>query len=174
MTQLDDHFAKVAGIVGKLVCSGRDDAGILSLLLVESFFRDPLNRLVEYLAWILLSPIAPRRLQRLSVGPGQIQLRHFAKWGDWSSLVASWTRYKTVVSWERNYDVAKSLLPVEMSSQARAAVYRGEARKYYMTCLSAAEIWVSQQTSYRNVKLSRCSFTSSLGLSDRSQARSLK
>jgi len=84
----------------------------------------------------------PARAGTLSLGPGQIQLRHWREAESWASLMPSVAKIRKLLSWEATFDVAERLLAGTSTTQQRAAVYRGEARSYHVSCLRYVESWL--------------------------------
>lgn len=138
------HCEEHRALVNRLCRSGRRDSRVLSILLVESYFRSEWYRALELVAWACLSMLRVRRVATLSVGPGQIQLRHWKASCSWVSLAADVARVRRVISWDANYDVADTLLHGATTCRRRAAVYRGEARSYYVTCLKDVQSWLNR------------------------------
>jgi non-ribosomal peptide synthetase component F len=139
---LHRHLEHHRPIVARLRRTGRTDIGVMSVLLVETFFRTVGLRLLELAAWPLIWVLCPTRVATLSVGPGQIQLRHWGRAKSWESLAPSASKVSLVLSWEANYDLARLLTRNAGTTQERAAVYRGEARSYHVACLTYAERWL--------------------------------
>lgn len=142
-TALIKHCEQHRALVNRLRRSGRRDVRVLSILLVESYFRSGWYRALEIVAWALLSIVRVRRVATLSVGPGQIQLRHWKASCSWVSLTADFARVRLVINWDANFDVADTLLRGATTCRRRAAVYRGEARSHYVTCLEDVQSWLT-------------------------------
>lgn len=118
--------------INELLFNGRREPDVLALLLTESFLRPERERAVEYLAWVWSSYAAKVRAKTLSVGPGQIQLRHWKEFCGWPDIGFSIARWRTVSSWSESYDVAFELTADCTSLREKVAVYRGEVRTYYL------------------------------------------
>ena len=73
----------VGSVVETLQSAGAHFAGdAIALTAVEMTFRPPWARAMEYLLWIVFSRFgATRRLGNLSLGPSQLQLRHWVRMG---------------------------------------------------------------------------------------------
>lgn len=144
LQRLNRHLDDCRAVVERLKHSGRTDNGVLSVLLVESFFRPMHEQLLELLAWPLVWMISRARVGALSLGPGQIQLRHWCKAESWVSLAPTWSKARRILSWEASFDIAERLLADAPTAQKRAALYRGEARSYHLSCLLYTESWLRQ------------------------------
>lgn len=97
---------------------------------------------MEYVAWLLLPFVGCRRLERLSVGVAQIQLRHWRHLSGWNSVLPSVERMYAVASLERNFDLCGQLVPQGLTLREVACVYRGEARSYHLAVLEAVSDWL--------------------------------
>lgn len=150
MKRLNSHLDRCRPIVLRLAMGGRLDADVISLLLIETFFRSHLHRLVELAAWPVVWLMWPSRLATLSVGPGQIQLQHWMRTMGWASLAPTWSRLRLVLSWEASYDVVDGLTANAETTQRRAAIHRGEARSYHVKCLMHAVSWLRAMQPGRN------------------------
>lgn len=143
MTSFEEHLADCHVEVVRLTRSGRTRCDVLGLMLTESYFRAPWDRLMEYCAWIALWVLGSDRLSRLTVGPAQIQLRHWLGAGAISSRTPSLRHILTTASWSASYDIAERLVPTETGLQQVAAVYRGEARSHHVGLLERAVRWAT-------------------------------
>lgn len=149
MQNLTNHLDRSCSILVRLQRSGRANPNVIGLLLVETFFRSPLYRLAEIAAWPVLWFLWPRRVATLSLGPGQIQLRHWREALAWGSLAPTWSRVRSILSWEDNYDLVHSLTAGATTTQRRAALYRGEARSFHVACVAHAVSWIRRTQSRR-------------------------
>src|SRR5688500_13239345 len=141
VTNIELHWIKRRWTVARLINSGRRDPTIMSVLLTESYFRPPVWRGLEYLAWLMLRKLVPARAARLTLGLAQVSFkawkahRPLENWGVLTSL-------KHFSSLEDNYDVCDDYLrgygpPDSLSNRRVAALYVGEARKYYIDVMAA-------------------------------------
>lgn len=142
---LSQHLEGQRPRIRRLRRSGRADSAVLGLLLTETFFRSRGDRALELLAWPVLALLHRTRLARLSVGPGQIQLRHWRHAHKWSSDAPTVARMVTVCSWEASYDLAASIVEGVESRVERARLYHGEARWHYIKILAHAEEWTMKE-----------------------------
>ena len=125
-----------------LVASGRSDSHVLALIGTELFFKDSVQRALEYAAWALLSLLWPDRAERVSIGISQVQVRH---WRNAGLISSSGPRLSTIALFldpKANYDSAAAYLRmngVTRHSTLReiARTYRGEVRTYHMKVLAA-------------------------------------
>lgn len=114
-----------------------------ALILVEASQRPAAARVVEYLAWALLWFFHPRRLATLSVGVGQLQLRHWASLGMTGGCRPSLRNFLRVTSPKWNHYaiqayLRRSLGNTEWTTRSVSLAYAGEARSYYMAELTRA------------------------------------
>lgn len=145
---LENHHRACIPWVHRLISGGRSDSTVLSVLIAESFFRGPLDRLLEYVVWILLVVLWKDRMHRLSVGVGQIQLRHWSAYYNWTSLSPTSSRLASVLSLEANYDVCSDLIGTTgrggESLRRIAARYTGESRFFYVSVLQRTHDWLNR------------------------------
>jgi hypothetical protein len=116
---------------------------VYAVLLAESQFRPISMRVFEYVAWFVLSYLAPSRAVRLSVGVAQVQIRHWVRFGIMSSTRPSPRNLLTALSISANYDIVHAYLAAHIGSEpctARriASCYVGEARSYHVAVLESA------------------------------------
>ena len=100
---------------------------MLAILLVETYYRPPFQRVAEYLAWAVLSLLFPRALSDLSVGIAQAKLTWWtdARILSGNALFSPGNLLK-VLSPHFNYDVVRhvlSVMPGPSYPAARAAVW---------------------------------------------------
>ncbi|MGB1218291.1 MAG: hypothetical protein ACPG4W_00785 [Flavobacteriales bacterium] len=121
-------------IVNKLIHSGRADLNIIALILCESHFRKRVDRIIEYLAMPILLFVSKKRFYRLSIGIGQIQLRHWKKINTGYSPISIYS-YFTYFSVQKNYDILKELINMNLSKgytdSKLIAFHTGETRNYH-------------------------------------------
>lgn len=127
---------KNSHLIKKLLHSGRTDLNIIVLILCESHFRKKADRILEYCAMPILFFIARNRFKRLSIGIGQIQLRHWIEIKRIKSPI-SFKSYYSYFSIQDNYDVLKELIQSnignEYSDSSLIAFHTGETRKYHFS-----------------------------------------
>lgn len=98
--------------------TGRTDRWVLAIRATEAHFKGRGGRILECLAWPVLSVIRPARLAMLSLGVAQIQLRHWVDLGQLPGMRFTPARLRRVLSLPRNYDACAAYL------QARAQLDR--------------------------------------------------
>lgn len=116
---------------------------VLAIMAVESFFRPLTWRLAEYALWACLSLIwceaTQYRVQRISVGIAQIQLRTWVQSGNLKSLRFSSSSLRKVLSARANYDACLSVITSRKLLDVELAVvvecYTGGRRAYYSRLL---------------------------------------
>lgn len=104
------HLRRLRPRLDALRRQGEDHPNVLALLAVESFYRPRWRRAGEYLLWAACSLAAPRRLERLSLGPAQVQLRHWRHAGLLDGLRLTPSRLATVRDWRANARAARAFL----------------------------------------------------------------
>lgn len=113
--------------------TGRDDSDIIAIVLSEMYFSPPGKRFLEYCAWFLYSIVSHSRLNYLSLGISQIQLRHWAASGALCNTKASLSSFLIVFNPLTNYDMAYALLrDCNRNPKKLLGAYRGEARTYHL------------------------------------------
>ena len=154
MALFETHLEQV---VPRLVQAGQPvRTDILAHLAVESYFRRSNDRMLEYVAWLVLWAIRSGRLETLSVGIGQIQLRRWKALNNWPSLAPSLSRLRCVSAPHQNYAAAAALVPADLTIREQAVVYRGEARRYHVRLLQEAQAWIiSYVASNNRMKLTK-------------------
>lgn len=138
---LRHHVGRMFPLLLRLHRSGRSNPVVWAVMLSETFFRPPGQRLVEYLAWIVLGAAAPRYATRISAGIAQVQIRHWVALGILRGPRPSPESLRRLASVELNYDVCAALLMPRAGAEGLtvrrvAAVYRGEARSYHVRILA--------------------------------------
>ncbi|HEX2164757.1 MAG TPA: hypothetical protein VHM02_12470, partial [Thermoanaerobaculia bacterium] len=104
------HLRRLRPRLVRLHAAGERSPNVLALLAVESFYRPRWRRAGEYALWIALSLAAPGRLARLSVGPAQVQLRHWRALGHLDGLRPTPARLAAVRDWAANARVCRDFL----------------------------------------------------------------
>lgn len=121
-------------LINKLVKSGRTDLNIIALILCESHFRKNHDRFVEYFSMPLLFLFKRKKFVKLSIGIGQIQIKHWNKLYN-NQLPISIDAYLRYFSVFENYDLLKSLIEqnfnTNYSDSKLIAFHTGETRKYH-------------------------------------------
>lgn len=140
LSRYEQHRRAATALLALLYATRRTERQVLAVLLTETFFRDSVQRFLEYGTWLVLSAIWPSRAARLSVGIAQIQLRHWVRLGSLRSTRFSVRALAAVMSLEANYDICAALLRerglLEATPRQVAAAYRGEARGYHVRTLN--------------------------------------
>jgi len=127
---------KKSGLVSQLIQSGRTDLNVIALILCESYFRKDVDRFIEYCAMPVLFFINKKRFERLSIGIGQIQIRHWIKIKQPQSpfSIKSYSSYFSILE---NYDVLKELIQSNLdkgyNDSKLIAFHTGETRKYHFS-----------------------------------------
>jgi hypothetical protein len=123
--------------------TGRTDRWVLAIMATEAYFKRPFGRLLEGLAWPVLSIVWPARLKTLSVGVAQIQLRHWVDLGQLSGLRFTFPRLWRVLSLRRNYDACAAYLNARMQPErldvpTAVRLYTGGMNPSYAHVLASA------------------------------------
>lgn len=112
----------------------------ISIICTERFFRSSFDRFLEYLAWVFFWLFQDIRLQELSLGVAQIQLKHWRRLGKIDSFSPSLKNLGYITSFKANYQMVNELLINEGISKESdmieiARFYNGTPRNYYCTIL---------------------------------------
>ena len=149
------HFARNLPIMMKLTHSGRKEMIVLSLLLVESYFRSAFSRFLEYSYWILMILFDRQRADNISLGRAQIKYKY---WKMLSSSKSSLVKdFKKITSFYFNYDFCDAYLSYhcknykELDYSSIIKLYNGNYTKYYYKLFSQ-----SMQLLRRNLSPSTC------------------
>ncbi len=138
------HLRRMTAVIEKLEASGRDDATVLAILTVESFYRPRALRLLEYLGWLGLTMLRHDRARMISVGRGQLQLVHWRSLGLIESHRFSIERWAKVRDVRANYDACRRYLNrhgmlAERDTSVLTSVYTGASnRPTYAAMLAEA------------------------------------
>jgi hypothetical protein len=108
--RFERHLLRLGPRLDRLRAAGEDHLTVLALLAVESFYRPRWRRAGEYVLWMLLSLAAPRRLEMLSLGPAQVQLRHWRRHGFLASVRFTPRRLAIVRDWAVNARLCRAFL----------------------------------------------------------------
>lgn len=146
------HLLRVEPLFAHLRAGGRRDPLVLALLAVETFQRPRRERTGEYAAWAVLSRVAPQRVQRLSVGIAQVQLRHWVRLGPLDSSLFSVRNLRAVRSPGCNYDVCAAYLRDALPGDSRALsdvvrAYTGGQSPRYLALTESALTSLALQSS---------------------------
>ncbi len=123
--------------------TGRTDRWVLAIMATEAHFKGPSGRILECLAWPVLSVFRPARLVTLSLGVAQIQLRHWVDLGQLPGMRFTPSRLRRVLSLRRNYDACAAYLEArvrldELDVATAVRLYNGGTNPDYQRVLTAA------------------------------------
>ena len=123
--------------------TGRTNRWVLAIMATEASFKRPSGRILEWIAWPVLSVVWPARLARLSVGVAQIQLRHWVALGQLSGMRFTLSRLRRVLSLRHNYDACAAYLHARaqldrLDVPTAVRLYTGGANADYEHVLTAA------------------------------------
>lgn len=149
--RFERHLARSRPRLERLRQEGDEHPNVLALLAVESFYRPRWRRAGEYVLWAALSLTAPRRLARLSLGPAQVQLRHWRALGQLDGIRFSFGRLAAVRDWRRNARVCRDFLAVRGALGERdpgrlTRLYTGWDRPGFARRLAAARAVLADVT----------------------------
>jgi|GEM_PF-5716412 len=140
MGNFERHFARNLPIIMKLSHSGRKEMIVLSLLLVESYFRSAFSRFLEYSYWVLMILFDRKRADNISLGFAQIKYKYWKMLGSSKSgLVKDFIK---VTSLYFNYDYCNSYLSYhcknykDLDYSSIIKLYNGNYTKYYYKLFS--------------------------------------
>lgn len=132
---IEQFFHKNISKINFFLRNGRNDPVVLSLILSEMYFNSHLKRQIEYIAFVFLRIIFKARINRLSIGIAQIQIRYWQQYNyikDHNVILSL-----AIVSNDlNNYDLVKEIIknrlvkPINYSKLL--ADYRGESRAYHL------------------------------------------
>ncbi|MCJ8165253.1 hypothetical protein MKJ04_10395 [Pontibacter sp. E15-1] len=135
-----------AFLIKKLIENGRTDLNVIALILCESYFRKTTDRLVEYLAMPFLYLLNKKRFESLSIGVGQIQLKHWIKVKKIQSPL-SLNAYSSYFSVIENYDLLNELIKQNLGSRYNdsklIAFHTGETRKFHFNLFQELKTQIS-------------------------------
>lgn len=145
-----EHFLSCTPLIERLCKENRKDARIIAIVITECYFNSQRKRIAEYIIWTLLTLIRHPRRFTLSVGIGQIQVKHWIAKGQIKDR-PSIKNLQVFLNPFTNYDLAQILLHDSLIAhetlQKIIATYRGEARKYhydiYCQLLSATSTYLN-------------------------------
>lgn len=116
---------------------------VLSVIAVEMYFRGSLHRFIEYFVWIVLWHFDANRVETISVGIAQIQLKRWVELGCISSCRPSLSNLKAVSSVQNNYVACRHYLSQVASSETNnpkvlSELYSGKARVFHAKAIATA------------------------------------
>lgn len=141
--RFERHLQRTLPRLRNLQSEGHDNANVLAILAVESFFRPRLVRGIEYLAWFAMSLWRRQTVCLLSVGTAQAKLEHWRAFGLLESERFSPRGLAKVTRLPANYDLCRRFLGSrralhEPDLHALALAYTGGSRRQYVELLSTA------------------------------------
>jgi hypothetical protein len=125
------HLHENLPVLKRLCREKKQDKTVLALVLCEMYFTSRVKRLLEYGAWLVLTLLCSKRRHLISVGIGQIQIRHWIEQGYITDRV-SILNFNVLSDPSANYDVAQKLVNCSLTHTKLLASYRGEARAYHL------------------------------------------
>jgi hypothetical protein len=132
---VERFFHSNIGKVNYLIRNNRTNCEVLALIITEMYFNSLIKRIIEYTAFLLLSKLFPYRIDRLSVGIAQVQIRHWRDYGFISKRIKVFD-ILIISDTLKNYDIAYELIKprlIEKSDFSKIlADYRGESRAYHL------------------------------------------
>jgi len=134
------HIIKHVSLLVLLKSKKRDNPRIMTLILCEIYFTNFFKRQLEYVAWILLTLINSKRRLRLSIGIGQVQVKHWID-HEFISDEILFQNLKQIINPLVNYDLVKEIVESELNygSIKLLSKFRGEARLYHLKLFQAIE-----------------------------------
>lgn len=119
------------------------DPWVVAVIATESSFRTAGRRMCELVAWIVLHWAWRTRVEKLSVGLAQVQLRHWVRLGVLTDLRPSLKSFQTVTSLSANYHVVDAYLEAALTAahwneQSITLAYVGRAKGFYAKVLRSA------------------------------------
>lgn len=121
-------------LVDYLFKNSRNDIVVVAIILTEMYFNNLTKRYIEYIAFVGLFWLFPKRINLLSVGIGQIQIRHWRQLG----FINKEEILKAVIKFTNpllNYDIIDQIISdskVHRSDKSKViAIYRGETRAFH-------------------------------------------
>lgn len=137
---------------------------VLSIIATEMYFRNSLHRLAEYFAWILLWHLGSKRVETLSVGIAQIQIKRWVELGFIDSFCQSISNIAVVANVEKNYLACLLYLGKIASYEGSdpkvlSELYSGKARVFHSKVIATtyeAAVRISlKKASSRRAKYAR-------------------
>jgi hypothetical protein len=137
------HLRRRGRLIRSLEAGGLSEPNVLAILTVETFYRPAPYRLLEYVAWLVLSIVRPERVRSMSIGRAQVQLAHWRELGVIDAVRFSLRRFARVRNVETNYEVCRRYLNRngvldERDPDVLARVYTGAPRADYSSMLTTA------------------------------------
>lgn len=122
-------------IITNLKSSNRNDINIISLILCELHFSSKYKRVVEYFYWAFLYLLCAERVEFISVGVGQIQIRHWIRF-EFIKNDKMFSSLKNFQNTRLNYDLILKIFDEfdlkKLNDNQIIAIYRGEVRSYHL------------------------------------------
>lgn len=129
----DNIYVKYEDQIKLLIESGRRNETYISILLCEQYFNNLFDRVIEYLALILLFTLRINRYKRLTIGKAQIQvsfwISYFSQNGNQKINILR--NYENI---ELNYDVICHFFSHEktiLEERKILVFYTGELRRFH-------------------------------------------
>ena len=132
---VEKFFHSNIGKINYLLKNKRTNCEVITLIITEMYFNSLIKRLVEYLAFMILSRIFRNRIDKLSVGIAQVQIRHWRNYG-YISTKGKLSDILIITDIVKNYDIAFELIKPRLTDNSDfskiLANYRGESRAYHL------------------------------------------
>jgi len=110
----------------RLIHCGRDDADIIAIMITESYFRPAHLRLLEFACYVVLRLVKHPYSSRISLGIGQLQVRHFLRPPRIEDCFSYTTAYDALV----HHHTLNGTISAPL--QRKVAIHVGEVRGFYM------------------------------------------
>lgn len=116
---------------------------VLSVIAAEMYFRRPFHRLIEYCYWVVLWCFGAKRIETLSLGIAQMQLRSWRELGYISSYSPNISHIMSILSVENNYAACNAYLACFPSIETAkphelSKLYAGRARIFHSKVIESA------------------------------------
>jgi hypothetical protein len=133
---IEKYFYKQIPLILYFLRNGRNNISVISLIMSEMYFTTRERRTVEYCAYLILGSVSLKRINRLSVGIAQVQIKHWKEHG----YIRNQNKYLDLITLTNplnNYDIAFKLVSTNLENEGNfvnlLAIYRGEARSFHYT-----------------------------------------
>ena len=157
------HLDRTKYLRTSLYRQGASSAIIVAILAVETYFRPLAWRVAEYILWMLLSihwnARTKWRVDRISVGSAQIQLRNWVQAGLINDTRFSIKRLLVVLDLFSNYKACEAFILARCQSTCLFSlvdVYTGGKRLYYLRLL---KLTIQKITTEQSPLLAQSRFT---------------